>query len=365
MNRILPVTFGGLVLCALSWHLTAGEGKKAAPLRPLLLAGAVATPTPTAPKLSGKLVFQRFKKDTSDPEVSSLYLYDFATRRLTLLSANWNIQYPRNAHFSPDGKKLVFMGIQNARTSWDVFVWTVGSSAKPVNLTGDSSNEGIRDEDPKFSPDGKTIAFKRGPRDKGDLYLMKADGTNIRPVVLNEPFIERSAPFFTRDGRYLLYFQGVGANEGVYRCPIGGKTSQVLDDDPGVQEYYPVMWKPSTALYVKWGDERKLDQVCSINFNSATKNPVFLPFNDPNTENADPYPANDRYVFFSSKRSGTKGGYDLYLGDSTKNQVWTMQSLGAVGLNSTDGELGVTYSPPQPTSTTNLSSPSFDSSNRN
>ena len=106
--------------------------------------------------LTGKLVYHSYVKYGDG--TSQLFLYDFSARTLTQLSKSaWGITDPMNGVFSPDGKWLAFMGISNG--AWNVFMLQLGAGTPPVNLT--NSTGATRNEDPKFSTDGKTLVFKQ------------------------------------------------------------------------------------------------------------------------------------------------------------------------------------------------------------
>jgi Tol biopolymer transport system component len=90
---------------------------------------------------------------------------------LTRLS-NVRSSYP---HPSPDGTQVVFQSDRTGR--WEVFV--VGSDGKGLRqLTAGPGDQMT----PKWSPDGKTIAFVSAPAvgEPGDVYLMAADGSGLR-----------------------------------------------------------------------------------------------------------------------------------------------------------------------------------------
>src|SRR6478735_3224076 len=108
------------------------------------------------PSISGKLVYHSYSCYACTG--TKMYIYNFNTNTLTWVSQNWNIDYPMNAHFSPDGTKIVFMGQPAGSGDWDIYLWTIGSSSAPTNLT---AGNGLKDEDPKFSPNGYRIAFKQ------------------------------------------------------------------------------------------------------------------------------------------------------------------------------------------------------------
>ncbi|SVD96357.1 uncharacterized protein METZ01_LOCUS449211, partial [marine metagenome] len=61
------------------------------------------------PLYEGKIVFHSY----SDYEAwdGKLFIYDFTEQLLTEISQSWDIDHTLNAHFSPDGSKIVFMGV--------------------------------------------------------------------------------------------------------------------------------------------------------------------------------------------------------------------------------------------------------------
>ncbi|MGU7785407.1 TolB family protein, partial [Burkholderia sp. PU8-34] len=106
--------------------------------------------------LTGKLVYHSYVNYGDG--TSQLFLYDFSAHTLTQLSKSaWGITDPMNAVFSPDGKWIAFMGITN--NAWNVFMYQLGTNNPPINMT--NSTGATRNEDPKFSSDGKTLVFKQ------------------------------------------------------------------------------------------------------------------------------------------------------------------------------------------------------------
>src|SRR5579871_2457956 len=86
------------------------------------------------PAFTGRLVFHRYSCYGCND--SQLFLYNFLTNSLNEISLGWDsIQNSMNAHFSPDGKQLVFMGTPSATNNWDIFLWDINSPNPPRNLT--------------------------------------------------------------------------------------------------------------------------------------------------------------------------------------------------------------------------------------
>ncbi len=124
-----------------------------------------------------------------------------------------------NAVFSPDGKWLAFMGITN--NAWNVFLWQVGSSSLPVNMTNSTGQ--TRNEDPKFSADGKSLFFKQS----GDVMQATLSYTSTGPIFTSvvditntAPATENSMPFATPDGSAVYFATGTGAGMGLYKETI-------------------------------------------------------------------------------------------------------------------------------------------------
>ncbi len=82
----------------------------------------------------GLLVFHTYS--SYDAWDAKLFALDLADHSLTELSAGWEIEHAMNAQISPDGSQLVFMGDEvGGDRDWDVFLYTLGSSEAPRNLT--------------------------------------------------------------------------------------------------------------------------------------------------------------------------------------------------------------------------------------
>ncbi|MES2267200.1 MAG: hypothetical protein V4520_10590 [Bacteroidota bacterium] len=312
------------------------ELKNSVPFDPEDGKAAIDTPlnsTNPKPVVTGKLVYHTYACYACAG--TKMYIYNFSTNTLSWVSQNWNIDYPINAHFNPDGTKIVFMGQPAGSGDWDIYLWRVGSSDAPTNLT---AGNGLKDEDPKFSPNGYRIAFKQD----GDLKLLDLDA-NITDVITKTPAIEEGMPYYNDDATGLLFAQGAGSNSDIYQINLDGTNKTALANVADVQEYYPIKRDQNTFLYSRWysaGDHH--DQVYMGYFANSTR--TRLPFNNNNAEYADAYPCGANHVILSSTRAGTAGGYDLYIADITSANIWSLTSYNA-GINSSDNELGAAYTP--------------------
>jgi len=111
------------------------------------------------------------------------------------------------ADLSPDGQWLVF----------DLLGHIYRVPAAGGEATSLTQNSGVAiNYQPRFSPDGRTIAFVSDRRGQNNLWLMNADGSNPRPVFTNRD-VRVYEPAWTPDGQYIVVrreFTGRGAGGG-------------------------------------------------------------------------------------------------------------------------------------------------------
>ncbi len=263
---------------------------------------------------------------------AKLFMYDFSTNTKDELSENWNIDHEMNAHISPDGSQIVFMGDDSGLPrDWDIYIWNIGSTIAPTNLT---ISNNLRDEDPKFSPDGSNIVFKQS----GDIKVMNLSGVIINEITNDGSTIEESMPYYTSDGQKVLYAKGAKENSDIFIMNIDGSSNTALYNEVGIQEYYPIVIDNSSFFYTRWiSSLNKNDQIYQGDF-SGNRNSVSI--NDYYSNNSDAFPVDSDYLFFSSTRSGGMEGYDLYLGQLSTGDIWDLNDF---EINSDLEDLGVCF----------------------
>ena len=296
----------------------------------------VLQPDTTFPALPGRVVYHSYS--TYGDGSSNLFLYDFVTKINTQLNtAGWGLLDPMNAHFSPDGKRITFMAQQNGY--WNVFVWTVGSATAPQNIT---TVLGGRNEDPKFSFDGKKIVFKHEADIRIATLVFNADGSvgvSSWTIVTNDGWaVEDSMPFLTPSGKYVFYTTGSGSTLVVYRMNLQTMVTQKFAVPPtGAHDYYPIVRDYSTVFFSR---AVSFDQIMMAVPNAASNAPFVLPLNSCTANNSDAAPVDEDYLIFSS------GAYDppygLAIGDIKSGKIWRFSQTN-VNVNDGKQKLGASY----------------------
>ena len=281
---------------------------------------------------SGLVVFHRYS--SYDAWDSVLLMVDLVDHSVTEISQNWDIDHAMNAHFSPDGSHLVFMGDQRGGDrDWDVFLWTIGSSEPPQNLT---EGWGTRDEDPKFTPDGTIVC-----KSNYDLIELDTTGGLVGTLTSDGTAIEQSMPFPTYDGTQIIYAQGAGESSDLRLIGRDGTGDTVVQGEGDIQEYYPIVRDSQTYLFTRWVSDSNIHDQIYMGFWDGRPARV-LPLSDESSNDSDAFPYGEDNVFFSSTRSGGAGGYDLYLAGIDSEEVVSLSEWNAE-INTPLDELGAAF----------------------
>lgn len=127
---------------------------------------------------------------------------------------------------SPDNRSIAFESHRGASSH----IWRVDRGSIRVQLTNDPSYD---DHWPRWSPDGRSIAFirkrSRAGQANSDVWVMAADGANPQLV------IEKAASFslaWTPDSRGLVYFSQ-GDNQ-IHFFDLSSKTARQLTNEQNI-----------------------------------------------------------------------------------------------------------------------------------
>jgi Tol biopolymer transport system component/DNA-binding winged helix-turn-helix (wHTH) protein len=131
---------------------------------------------------------------------------------------SWTPQY------SPDGKYIAFGSDRGGNFE----IWL--SRADGSNLVKLSNLKNAKTGSPKWSPDGSKIAFDSGYSGQSDVYVENVSELVPRKLVTNVP--NTSTPSWSHDGKWIYFIAG-GSPGRIYRCPAEGGDAVPLSKGVG------------------------------------------------------------------------------------------------------------------------------------
>jgi hypothetical protein len=145
---------------------------------------------------------------------------------------------------SPDGHTVAYWAnaTRGGPNGGSIYTLAIDGSSGPVRLTNRSAGS---DADPTWSPDGSMIAFRRRVgSDNFDVYVMRSDGSGVRPVATG-PAVEEK-PTWSPDGSQLMII----SNRTASGRP--GKTYDLYVLDANGGEPHPLGLSANVVLTPVW-----------------------------------------------------------------------------------------------------------------
>jgi TolB protein len=125
--------------------------------------------------------------------------------------------------WSPDGTRMAYVSFQNKKPI--LFVQSLLASKQPApvaNYRGSNSA-------PAWAPDGKQLAAVLTRDGTSQIYLMNADGGNLRRLTTSGAI--DTEPFFTPDGQSIYFTSDRGGTPQIYRMAAsGGEATRITFD---------------------------------------------------------------------------------------------------------------------------------------
>jgi len=175
---------------------------------------------------SGRLTFAEFACEACKPKIEVVPAQSFREHRPARELAI-GVQ-PR---FSPDGKRIVFVGLNGGIT-----VMNVDGSRKRLLVKG-----GLAQDGPSWSPDGKKIVFSRQvSHTLWRLYVIGVNGKKLHPLATGVRVALN--PAWSPDGRKIAYAGQVGSWH-IYTVGVDGSKRRRISDRR-TSDTYPA-WSPN------------------------------------------------------------------------------------------------------------------------
>src|SRR5438477_12274657 len=173
-----------------------------------------------------QIIFQAEEKGPGNP-FYQIFVMDLETGKYRRVSPG--VGKTTCAYFRPDGKKIIFASThldpdarkhyaaeyqqreedrrtgKRRRYKWDFDSYMDIFEANPdgTSLKRLTDTKGY-DAEGSYSPDGKQIVFCSERDGNRELYIMDADGNNVRKLT-NAPGCYNGGPFFSPDGKRVIF----------------------------------------------------------------------------------------------------------------------------------------------------------------
>ena len=232
-----------------------------------------------------------------------------------------------NGNFGKTPEQITFMAFDRIADEWNIFLYDKG------NITNLTKYSGYHNEDPKWSPDGKQIVFKRTHRNRDGEALFYSlallDVKTKAVTILTNDDAEEAMPCFSSDGTKIYFAKYSGKIGSIFCLDLITKMTQTIFSEPDVNAYYPIV--SDTFLYfTKWRNSKNTcDQIVCFDGNKF----IELPFNSEKFDCSDVCPVNQDSIIYSCHKNGV---YDLYFYNGTF-------SASIKKLNTDKNELGADF----------------------
>jgi Tol biopolymer transport system component len=174
-----------------------------------------------------------------------IFSYDFARGTLTKMSFDGASHWPS---WTPDGRRLTFRSWKTGTmTMW----WMPADRSGPPELL---TKVGSMQSPESWSPDGRTLAFTQmdNPESGSDIYVLSLDGDRTPHELVRTRFSEGS-PKFSPDGRWLAYSSNESGLPEVYAMAYPGPGPKIQLSTNGGTD--PIWRRDGRELYYRNGDQ--------------------------------------------------------------------------------------------------------------
>jgi Tol biopolymer transport system component/DNA-binding winged helix-turn-helix (wHTH) protein len=212
------------------WRIDADTGRTEA----LLFAADAAFPA-VAPR-GDRLAFSRFTQTANIWRLDPLAPSTLPQKLIT------STRFQENPKFSPDGRRIAF---ESVRSGFNEIWMSNSDGSDPVQLT---HFNGPLSGSPDWSPDGRKIVFDSREGGHANLYIVDIDERLSR--LIKTDVTENSTPGWSRDGSW-IYFRSEGTGKpGLFKVKRdGGPATQIVAADA----YWPVESFAGGEVYYRDG----------------------------------------------------------------------------------------------------------------
>ncbi len=164
--------------------------------------------------------------------------------------------------YSPDGKKIAFVSTRSGSEE----IWVCGSAGEnPTCLT---SFRGPLAGSPSWSPDGKQIVFDCRPDGNADIFVISNDGGQAHRLTTDSA--EDIVPSWSHDGRWIYFTSNRSGRLQIWKMAINGEQAIQLTKQGGFEP----MESPD-GQWVYFSQDRGSSSIWRVPVAGGEEKPVF------------------------------------------------------------------------------------------
>jgi dipeptidyl aminopeptidase/acylaminoacyl peptidase len=182
---------------------------------------------------------------------------------------DWNDNDPQ---WSPDGTRIAFTSNRTGKEydeNRNTDVWTISAEGGPLTKISDHEEA---DDSPRWSPDGKTIAFlgRIQRRDHPKIYLAAASGGSASVLAANGLDRIPEALTWSADGRALYFEAGTRGEYQLFRVDLAAKSVAQLSSGARAVHAPSFNFRTGKMAYLA-NDFKHLDDVYAANIDAGAE----------------------------------------------------------------------------------------------
>ena len=200
-------------------------------------------------------------------------------------------RFEEDPSYSPDGRSIIFV-----RDGQITVMRRDGSHVRA--LTRGSREHAC----PRFSPDGSRVSYWRGTSTSGAYLVMNADGTGARRISLGHRFAW-GCPSWFPDGEQVVYAKDYK----LYVVAADGGTAQELTDDRDGTFYRPAVSPDGRSIAVHGWHRRSGDGIVVMRQDGSAIRRITTSLSETESDAAPSWSPDGKRILFSGYRTGTVG----------------------------------------------------------
>ncbi len=279
-----------------------------------------------------------FRDNDSGQESTSIFLVSLETGKRERLTMPTKLGGDAEPRFSPDGKTLAFVRTHDFLIG-DIFVVPIdGGEPRQLTFMGHQTSIGSNFSGLAWTADGKEIVFSAGPMEgyNSSLWRVKVPGGS--PEKVSElAGVNAAEPAISRQGHRLSY-RMIISNTNIWQTRLSGSNGRATAPVKFISStrYQDApQYSPDGGKIVFVSDRSGSSQIWTCD--SSGSNPTQLTFTNASTVGTPRWSADGRSILFDSTASGKIGIYRISVDGGTPEPLVVNSHINVTPSASRDG----------------------------